>query len=348
MPVKIFSDCNQPELRGCALTIGNFDGVHRGHLALLSRLREAAAEEGVPAAVLTFDPHPAAVLSDRGAPPPLVWPERRAELLAQSGIDALIVLPSTPALFQTSAEEFFHDLLRRQLAIRAIVEGPDFRFGHRRAGNVRLLTGWCDQYGIRWEIVPPVECDGQPVSSTRIREAVRAGRIEQAGDMLSRPFATVGTVVHGAGRGAALGYPTANLQDLQTVIPGPGIYAGLAKIDGQAYPAAISIGGNPTFNEEQIKFEVFLCDFSGNLYGRELEVVFLQRIRDVLRFDGVAALLDRMAIDVATARERAAEYLKNEPAEQADRCSRIIPARPSEPSAPREETGRPLAPKSLS
>ncbi len=307
--MRVFSDCDHPELRGCALTVGNFDGVHRGHSALLRRLREIADRDGAPAAVMTFDPHPAAVVSSHGAPPPLVWPERRAELLAEAGIDYMIVLPSTPALFRTSAQDFFHDLLRKRLAVRAIVEGPDFRFGRDREGDVRLLEKWCDDHGILWEIVPPVELGGLPISSSRIREAIRAGRVDQAEEMLARPFATIGTVVHGAGRGAALGYPTANLQDVRTVIPGPGIYAGLAKIDGNTYAAAISIGGNPTFGEERVKFEVFLCDFSGDLYGREPEIVFLQRLRDVLRFDSVAALLDRMALDVEAARQRAAAYL---------------------------------------
>ncbi|GAB4133479.1 MAG: bifunctional riboflavin kinase/FAD synthetase [Thermogutta sp.] len=341
--MKVFSDCDQPELRGCALTIGNFDGVHRGHLALLRRLREAADRDGVPAVVMTFEPHPAAVLSHRGAPPPLVWPERRTELLAEAGIDAVIVLAGTPALFQTSAEHFFHHLLRKQLAIRAIVEGPNFRFGRNREGDVRLLTGWCNKYGIRLEIVPPVEFEGRPISSTRIRDAIRAGLIDQANAMLSRPFATRGTVVHGAGRGAALGYPTANLQDLKTVIPAPGIYAGLARIDGRSYAAAISLGGNPTFGEEQVKFEVYVCDFSGNLYGRELEVLFLQRLRDVVRFDGVEALLDRMALDVAIAKEKAAEYLKDA---QPDRHPPDDPSRPSEPSLPTEPPKLSVAPKS--
>lgn len=343
--MRVFSDCNQPELRGCALTIGNFDGVHRGHLALLRRLREVADREGTPAAVMTFDPHPAAVVSSHGAPPPLVWPERRAELLAEAGIDFAIVLPSTPALFRTSARDFFHDLLRKRLAIRAIVEGPDFRFGHDRAGDVRLLANWCNEHGIRWEIVPPVELDGIPISSSRIRDAIRAGRIDQAQEMLSRPFATIGTVVHGAGRGAALGYPTANLQDLRTVIPGPGIYAGLAKIDGRTYAAAVSIGGNPTFGEEQVKFEVFICDFSGDLYGREPEVVFLQRLRDVLRFDSVAALLDRMALDVAAARQRAAEYLKNSRSGQHSANGR---SRPSATALSSEPCSRSAVPKPLS
>lgn len=342
--MRVFSDCDHPELRGCALTIGNFDGVHRGHLALLRRLREIADREGTPAAVMTFDPHPAAVVSSRGAPPPLVWPERRTELLAEAGIDFAIVLPSTPALFRTSARDFFHDLLRGRLAIRAIVEGPDFRFGHDREGDVRLLADWCDDHGIHWEIVPPVEHGGLPISSSRIRQAIRAGRVDQAEEMLSRPFATIGTVVHGAGRGAALGYPTANLQDLRTVIPGPGIYAGLAKIDGNTYAAAISIGGNPTFGEELIKFEVFLCDFSGDLYGRELEIVFLQRLRDVLRFDSVAALLDRMALDVEAARQRAAEYLQGCRPDQHSSDGRSEPSTASQSS---ESCSRSAVPKQL-
>ncbi len=308
--MNVFSDCDRPELRGCALTIGNFDGVHRGHLAILRRLRELADEEGVPAAVLTFDPHPAAVLAKRKPLSPLTWLERRTALLAETGLDAVIILSSTPEFFQTPAEDFFHGLLREKLAIRAIVEGPDFRFGRKREGDIRLLQEWCGKHGIRWDIVAPVTMEGHAISSSRIREAVLAGRIQEANQMLSRPFATLGTVVHGAGRGAALGYPTANLQRLRTAVPGTGIYAGAAKIGDHTFAAAISIGGNPTFGEDQIKFEAFICDFSGDLYGQDLEILFFRRLRDVLRFEDVPALLDRMKRDVEESRTAALAYLR--------------------------------------
>lgn len=286
-----------------AVAIGNFDGVHLGHARLIERLRQKAAEVGGPVTVFTFDPHPVVLLRPEAAPPPLTWSERKAELLAELGVDAVVIYPTELALLELSPREFFERVVVGALRAKAMVEGPNFRFGRGRAGDVRLLRELCGQSGVSLDIVEPT-ADGEGlISSSRVRERIRQGEIDAARDMLTQPYRVRGMVVHGARRGGSLGFPTANLEAVDTLMPGLGVYAGRAYVDGQAWPAAVNIGPNPTFGEHAFKFEVHLVGFGGFLYGQPLEVDFLSRLRDIHPFGSTDELKQQLQADIRAACE---------------------------------------------
>ena len=290
-----------------AVSVGNFDGVHLGHAALADRLREVGRELGVSTAVFTFDPHPAHVVRPGAAPPALTTPRRRADLLLDRGIDAVLVQPAEPRLLRLDPATFYRTVLRERLAAAALVEGPDFRFGADRAGDTRLLARLCAADGVRLEIVPPVEVDGEPVSSSRVRRLVAVGDVRAAAALLTAPYRLTGTVVTGARRGAALGFPTANLDGIATLLPAAGVYAGRAHAPRGAQSAAVDraaaihVGPNATFGETALTVEVHLIDFTGDLYGRTLHVDFVERLRDTERFASVDALRRQLSADVAAA-----------------------------------------------
>lgn len=299
---------NVPERDGlaapaCAVAVGNFDGVHLGHAALAARLRAAADRAGVPAVALTFDPHPASLVRPGGAPVPLTTPARRAELLLALGLDAVLVQPVDRALLGLSAEAFYRDVLRGRLQAAALVEGPDFRFGAGRTGDVPLLRRLCAADGVTLEVVDPVAAAGGTVSSSRIRELVAAGDVAAANSLLTAAYRASGTVVPGARRGAALGFPTANLAEIATLVPGPGVYAARAVVRGRAesHAAAVHVGCNVTFGATVPTVEAHLVGFAGDLYGRVLDVDFLGRLRETRRFESVEDLKTQLARDVAAA-----------------------------------------------
>lgn len=285
----------------CAVAVGNFDGVHLGHAVIVRRLREAAGRHGVPAVVLTFDPHPASILRPEQAPRPLTTPARRAELLQSLGVDAVFVQPATAALMALEAEAFYADFLLKKFAARAVVEGQDFRFGAQRRGDVPMLATLCRQDGMELDVVPPVVVDGEPVSSSRIRALVAAGGLAAARRLLTSPYRLTGEVVVGARRGATIGFPTANLARIATLLPALGVYAAVARIDGVAIPAAVHVGPNVTFGETSVSVEAHLIGFAGDLYGRVLDVDFLDRVRDTRHFASVDDLRAQLADDVAAA-----------------------------------------------
>ncbi|MEN6451117.1 MAG: riboflavin biosynthesis protein RibF [Thermoguttaceae bacterium] len=298
--ITLHSIADFPDLlRGGAVAIGNFDGVHRGHARLVERLRAMADRVGGAAVVFTFDPPPTRILRPEAAPEPLVWPERKVEILAGLGVDAVLVYPTDRALLELDARQFFDRIVRGRLAARAMVEGPNFFFGHNRSGNVEVLRQFCAETRMPFEVPEPVEIQGQIVSSSRIRSLVAAGRIDEAVAMLGRPYRIRGVVVRGAGRGAKIGYATANLDQIDTLLPGEGIYAARAMAEGRWYPAAVSLGPNPTFGDGRLKVEVYVVGFEGDLYGDRVEVDFLARLRDIKRFVSVDELLGQMAKDVA-------------------------------------------------
>ncbi|MCE5267295.1 MAG: riboflavin biosynthesis protein RibF [Planctomycetaceae bacterium] len=291
---------NLPDaFRGGAVAIGNFDGVHLGHARLVDRLLAMAKQVRGPAIVFTFDPPPTRILRPEAAPEPLMWLDRKIEVLAGLGADAVLVYPTDRSLLALNAQDFFHRVIRDRLAARAMVEGPNFYFGHDRSGNVELLRQLCHEAGMKFEVAEPVQVAGQPVSSSRIRSLVISGRLEEAAAMLGRPYRIRGIVVRGAGRGAGLGYATANLDQIDTLLPGEGIYAARANANGAWYPAAVSLGPNPTFDEGRLKVEVHLIGFRGDLYEKGMEVDFLARLRDIKRFATVDVLLSQMAQDLA-------------------------------------------------
>ena len=288
-----------------AVAVGNFDGVHAGHAEIARRLRAAADRRGVPAAALTFDPHPASVVRPGTAPVPLTTPERRAELLLALGLDAVLVQPVDAAFVALAAEAFYRQVLRSRLRAVALVEGADFRFGAGRRGDVRLLTYGLAAATLGGAAGEPVVADGTAVSSSRVRALVAAGEVAAANRLLTAPYRVGGTVVHGAHRGAALGFPTANLAGIATLLPGPGVYAALAAVagDAAAFPAAVHVGPNATFGETAVSVEAHLVGFTGDLYGRRLDVDFLERVRDTRHFDSIEELVARMRADVARAAE---------------------------------------------
>jgi riboflavin kinase/FMN adenylyltransferase len=289
----------------CAVSVGNFDGVHLGHAALAARLRATADRLGLPAVALTFDPHPARIVRPERAPDPLTTPERRAELLLALDVDAVLVQPVDRRLIALEAETFYAGVLRGRLAARALVEGPDFRFGAGRAGDVRLLEKLCAADGVALEVVAPVTAGGAAVSSSRVRELVSAGELAAANALLTAPFRASGTVVAGARRGAALGFPTANLGGVATLLPGPGVYAARATLHAAAGPAthaaAVHVGPNVTFGATAVTVEAHLVGFAGDCYGSRLDVDFLARLRDTQRFASVAELQAQLARDVEAA-----------------------------------------------
>ena len=283
------------------MAIGNFDGVHRGHARIVERLLERAKEVDGPAVVFTFDPHPVRLLRPEHAPPPLTWTDRKAELLSQLGVDAMIAYPTDEALLTLSPQDFFSRIVRESLEAKAMVEGPNFYFGRNRAGTTDVLRGLCSEADISLDIVEPLTVAKDIVSSSRVRKLIQAGDVAQAATLLTQPYRIRGMITHGAGRGAKLGFPTANLDAIDTLLPGLGVYAGRAILPGQTWPVAINLGSNPTFGEQAVKVEVHLIGFAGSLYGQPMEVDFLSRLRDIRRFGGIDELKAQLGEDIAAA-----------------------------------------------
>jgi riboflavin kinase / FMN adenylyltransferase len=295
---------NLPDsLRQGAVAIGNFDGVHLGHKQIVHELIAKARHCGGPAIAFTFDPHPVRLLRPDQAPPPLTWTDRKAELLAVLGIDTTIAYQTDEALLQLSPEQFFQRIVSDILQARAMVEGTNFYFGHRRAGNIDVLKKLCAAAGIPLQVVEPVIFDGEPVSSSRIRRLISAGQMHQANQMLTQPYRIRGMVRHGAARGAKIGFPTANIDAIDTLLPAQGVYAGRSLVEGRSWPAAINIGPNPTFAEQSLKVEVHLIGFHDSLYSQPLEVDFLARLRDIVQFPGVGELQKQLSKDISAATE---------------------------------------------
>jgi riboflavin kinase/FMN adenylyltransferase len=295
------------ELRGGAVTIGNFDGVHVGHAKIVEQLGAEAKKLGGPAVVFTFDPHPVRLLRPQAAPPPLTWTERKAELLEKLNIDAMIAYPTDEALLALSPRDFFERILCQRLGARAIVEGPNFYFGHDRQGDVQLLAQLCAEKDIALSVVEPMQVDGHFVSSSRVRDCVRRGEVAAAGRMLTEPYRIRGLVTHGSARGSRIGFPTANVEAIDTLLPALGVYAGRAYVSGKMWPAAVNIGANPTFGEQALKVEAHLIGFADSLYGKPLEVDFLERLRDIRPFASVAELKEQLQRDVVLAGQWAAK-----------------------------------------
>jgi riboflavin kinase / FMN adenylyltransferase len=290
---------------GGYVAIGNFDGVHRGHQRMIGRLVEQARAAGVPAVVMTFDPHPIALLAPGRVPPSLSTLERKAELIEACGVDALIAYPTDQVLLNLTPEGFFQQIIRDRLQAIGLVEGPNFCFGRDRAGDIYTLQQLCDREGLQLTIVEAVPGNGvEMVSSSAIRKAIGEGRIAEAVAMLGHPYRLSGIVESGARRGTGLGFPTANITGVQTLLPPDGVYAGRCEIDTVIYPAALHLGPNPTFAEQTRKLEVHLLDFAGDLYGRTLSVDLIDRVRDTMRFGDANALQQQLQRDIADVRSR--------------------------------------------
>jgi riboflavin kinase/FMN adenylyltransferase len=298
-----WQDTAPAAFQGGALAIGNFDGVHLGHAALLKELRHQAQAVQGPAVALTFDPHPLQLLNPARFQPVLTALSDRTELLHSAGADHVVILRTTPELLHLGAADFFERVVRRSLQSRAVAEGENFSFGRQREGNVQTLAELCRQADIGFTIVPRHTVNGVPVSSSRVRGALERGTVREATTLLDRAYRLRGDVGTGQRRGQSLGFPTANLEHIATLIPGDGVYAVRAWIDNKAWPAAANIGPNPTFGEQARKVEVHLIGFRGDLYGQSLAVEFLDRLRDTRPFSGVAELTEQLHRDVEQARQ---------------------------------------------
>lgn len=291
--------------RGCVVTIGVFDGVHRGHRSLVGLARARADAEGLPLVAITFDPHPMAVVGPRVAPPTLASLALRQELLLEAGADVVDVLHFTPEVAAMSPEGFVHRVLVDRLHVREIVVGADFRFGHRAAGSFATLEHEGARHGFR-ALAAPLVGDGEHRwSSTRVRELISAGDVAGAADVLGRHYCLEGVVVHGDHRGRELGYPTANLAwSGDPAVPADGVYAGWLVAGGERMPAAVSVGTNPQFDGRERRVEAYAIDRTGlDLYDQDARISFTDRIRGQERFADVDGLVARMAVDVDAARQ---------------------------------------------
>lgn len=288
------------------MAVGNFDGVHLGHAHLLQTLRKQAR----PAVVLSFDPHPLQLLAPERFQPLLNTPEDRVANLLETGADHVVLLRTTTELLRLTPEEFFERIVQRGFAPKAMVEGFNFRFGRDRAGDTNLLERLCRQAGIAFTLVPPFELESVPVSSSRVRTALLNRDVVEAARLMGRRNRISGVVGTGQRRGRTLGFPTANLEHVSTLIPGDGVYAVRVDLDGKPWSAAANVGPNPTFGENVRKIEVHLIDFAGDLYGKTLSVTFLQCLRGTRSFSGPNELIEQLRRDVDQARSIGAEASK--------------------------------------
>jgi riboflavin kinase/FMN adenylyltransferase len=300
------------ELGNCSysdvvLTIGNFDGIHLGHQAILRAARRWADRLASRVVVLTFEPHPLAVLTPEHVPPTLTPLPMKERLLKAAGADDVVALRSTPSLFQTPPMTFVDDVIVKHFAPAAIVEGSSFRFGQHRQGKVEDLEAAGQSRGFETEIIEPTRISlgsegNTVVSSSLIRQLLLGGTVSQVSACLGRHYMLAGKVVHGAGRGTGLGFPTANIQPEDQLVPAEGVYAGSCELDGRAYPAAISIGQTPTFERQDTIIEGHILDFDGDLYDQRIELSFLQWLREQRRYDSGEALCEQMSRDLAETR----------------------------------------------
>ncbi|HET9298638.1 MAG TPA: bifunctional riboflavin kinase/FAD synthetase [Candidatus Polarisedimenticolaceae bacterium] len=283
-----------------ALALGNFDGVHLGHQAVLQHVQAAARAREARAVLVTFDPHPAEVLAPERRPRLLQTKRQKLAALEEAGVDAVLVLPFDLAMAALSAEEFL-ERLGTALIPRSIHVGTGFRFGRERQGDVALMRAVGARRGFTVDEVPPVEVDGARVSSSRIREAVLGGRVELARGLLGRPYALEGRVVRGEGRGATLAFPTANLAVENELPPLRGVYVSETVALALRWPSVTNVGVRPTFDGSRLTVESHLIDYEGDLYGERVEARFLARLRDERRFPDPSALADQIARDRAAA-----------------------------------------------
>ncbi|MFP3938159.1 MAG: riboflavin biosynthesis protein RibF [Phycisphaerae bacterium] len=305
--MRLSADTRPPSwVRNCALTVGNFDGVHAGHQRMLHLARSLAGPSGDAVVVLTFDPLPERILRPASAPPLVVPPERRFELLREAGADLVLVAGLDRALLEMPPDEFIKQVVG-PLSPRWMVEGPDFRFGRERSGNAAMLRDLGGRHGFEVCIAEPatvdIDASERRISSTLVRELVADGRVEDAARCLDRPFAMQGRVIHGAGHGRVLEFPTANIPIGECVAPADGVYAGRAELSGGTFAAAVSVGNKPTLGPAEKTVEAFLIDAEGTFYDEEMRLWFLQRLRNQRKFSGIEELKAQIAKDVQRVRE---------------------------------------------
>ena len=295
------------DIRGCVLTIGNFDGVHAGHRRILATARDVADGRGKEVVAVTFEPPPDLVLRPADVPMRIAPPEERCRRLREAGSDWIVTLDTTPALLDMPAEAFIDEIVLQRFAPTAMVEGENFFFGRGRQGTIDLLRQAGLDAGFDVQVVQPlmIDIDAQEVriSSTLVRRLVSGGRVAEAARCLGQNFTLYGRVIAGHRRGRLIEFPTANLDSGQQIVPADGVYAGTAAVQGRTFPAAVSIGNNPTFGPAQRSIEAFLLNASGDFYDETMALSFVARLRDQERFTNARALKARIAQDVQRVRE---------------------------------------------
>jgi riboflavin kinase / FMN adenylyltransferase len=308
LSIRVLRDLDSIRLHGVVLSIGNFDGVHRGHQAIIGAAGRRARAAGVEAVAFTFDPHPLTILAPDRAPATLTLLDEKLRWLEAAGADVAVVVESRPEFFNSPAEVFVEEVILGRLKPIAVVEGPSFRFGRHRQGGPETLAAAGKKHGFEFEVVPSVRValGGHPdtvISSSLVRHLLGSGTVDQAAVCLGRPYALLGTVQPGASRGRALGFATANLAvHAPQLIPAEGVYAGRAVSGTRACAAAISIGHTPTFDGDRQLVEAHLLDFSGDLYGSDLRLEFLAWIRPQQKFASPAELKRQIELDILTTR----------------------------------------------
>lgn len=289
---------------GTAVAVGFFDGVHRGHQLVLRRTVDAARAMGLEPVALTFDRHPREVVAPGTEPGLLTTTETKVRLIGELGLKYMVVLEFTEEFSRWPPERFVERILAKNLSTRVAVVGSNFTFGDKATGKVADLRELGHRYGLRVHGVDLLEVDGRPVSSSSIRQALEGGDLQWPRKALGRPYLLEGKVRSGAGRGRQLGFPTANLDvPARMLLPGRGVYAGKAHVEGRTFLAAVNVGSNPTFSEEPVHLEAYLLDFRGDLLGQTMGIEFWERLRDEERFPTPAELVGRMHVDVSRTRE---------------------------------------------
>jgi riboflavin kinase/FMN adenylyltransferase len=288
-----------------AVTVGTFDGVHRGHVEVLRVLSRAAAERNARSVLVTFDPHPLRIVRPESAPLLLTTPAEKIEILAQTPLDIVAFLHFTPALAAYEPREFVREFLIRRLRMQHLVIGYDHGFGKGRSGDAEALEGIAEELGFSMEVVAPVQSDGERISSSFARRLLAGGDVRAAAAALGRPYSLNGTVIRGEGQGRKLGFPTANLglDHADKLLPHEGIYAVRAALRDRLVDGVLHLGPRPTFAGLAPSIELHLFDFEGDIYGLRVRVDFVDRIRDIARFDSVEALIVAMEHDCARARD---------------------------------------------
>lgn len=292
------------KLSGSVVTIGNFDGLHRGHRELISQVRQAASESGLPAVVMTFDPHPLKILAPQKNVKMIFPLTDRIEEIQKMGMEYLIIQPFSRELSDLEPKKFFEDLLIDSLGVKRLIVGHDFSFGKDRKGDSEMLHQLCRERAIAFQVVPPVKHDGVLVSSSSIREAILDGEVAKAANLLGRSFYLRGVVEKGQGRGKKIGFPTANLFTPSELFPKLGVYVTRAHLLGKIHKSVTNVGRNPTFQEKTrhpIQVETHILNFDRDIYGEALKIEFLDFLREEKKFDSVAELVKQITHDVENA-----------------------------------------------
>ena len=294
---------SKPCINNSVVTIGNFDGVHLGHREIFRRMKEVADANGYTTVVVTFEPHPLAVVAPDNVPPLITTVEQKAALIAEEGIDCLAVIEFTPEFSRITAESFVRDVLCSSLGMRHIIIGHDYAFGRDRQGNYETLARLGAECGFSLQDIDPVGEGDTIFSSSLARRLISNGELPATTAILGRYYAISGQVIHGRQIGSNLGFPTANISTRNELIPQDGVYAVMVAVDDKLLQGACSIGTNPTFGEGERTIEVFLLDFSGQLYGREIAICFVKRLREVRKFSDVEKLIRTIEGDIIMTRE---------------------------------------------